>query len=109
MYINTDTNTYPLYPGDIMIAHPGWTTEDPLPNGWAPVVATEPPTISGNQMYYEEQPSLIDGVYHQVWSVRDLTPEELEIQQAPFTARQKLKTVVGLTDAEIEALVRGLR
>lgn len=109
MYIDTNSNTYPLYPGDIMLVSPSWSMGDPLPSGWFEVQQTTPPTITSTQLYYEEAPSLADGVYTQVWNVRELTQEELDAIQAPVTARQKLKTIVGLTDAEIESLIRGLR
>ena len=109
MYIDTNSNTYPLYPGDIALVSPSWSAGDPLPSGWFEVQQTTPPTINSTQLYYEEAPSLVDGVYTQVWNVRELTQEELDAIQAPVTARQKLKTVVGLTDAEIESLIRGLR
>lgn len=109
MYIDTNSNTYPLYPGDIMLVSPSWSLGDPLPSGWFEVQPVDPPSISSTEMYYEEAPSLVDGVYTQVWNTRSLTQEELDAVQAPITARQKLKTVVGLTDAEIESLIRGLR
>jgi len=109
MYIDTNSNTYPLYPGDIMLVSPSWSLGDPLPSGWFSVEPTEPPSITGIQTYYEEAPALVDGVYTQTWNIRNLTQEELDAAQAPVTARQKLKTIVGLTDAEIESLIRGLR
>lgn len=109
MYIDTNTNTYPLYPGDVLLVAPTWALGDPLPTGWHSVEPTEPPVISEAQTYYEVAPLVVDGIYTQSWGIRDLTETELESRMAPFTAREKLKTVVGLTDAEIEALVRGLR
>lgn len=54
-------------------------------------------------------PVEVDGVWTQQWEVRALTAEELAVRQAPITAREKLKTIVGLTDAEIQSLVKGLR
>ena len=109
MYIDTITNTYPLYPGDVALVAPSWSLGDPLPTGWFSVEPTEPPAISETQTYYEDAPALVDGAYVQVWLTRDLTQSELEFRAAPFTAREKLRTIVGLTDAEIEALVRGLK
>jgi len=109
MYIDTNSNTYPLYPGDITLVSPSWSLGDPLPSGWFEVEPTDPPIVTNTQTYYEEAPLLGDGTYTQVWGVRELTQEELDTIQAPITARQKLKTVVGLTDAELESLIRGLR
>lgn len=109
MYIDTNTNTYPLYPGDVMLVTENWTVGEELPGGWFSVEPVDPPTISSGQTYYETEPTLLNEVYFQTWAVRNLTEEELAAISAPVTARQKLKDVVGLTDAEIEALVRGLR
>jgi hypothetical protein len=109
MFIDTVNNRYPLYPGDAMIQVEGWQIGDQLPEGWFEVLATTPPAITESELYYEQEPELIDGVYTQTWAVRELTAEEIAVRQAPFTARQKLKDTVGLTDAEIDALIRGLR
>jgi hypothetical protein len=43
----------------------------------------------------------------QQWLVRDMTAEEIERRDAPLTAKAKL-LALGLTEAEVEALVRGL-
>jgi hypothetical protein len=108
LFINPQ-NEYPRHVGDIQILNPNWQVGDPLPAGWLEVVPTENPDVPENKVLIELAPVEINGVWTQVWSLRDLTAEELERRTAPATARQKLKDVLGLTDAEIEALVRGLR
>jgi hypothetical protein len=109
MYIDTVNNRYPLFPGDAALAVEGWQIGDQLPVGWFAVEPTNPPTITSTETYYETSPELNGGTYTQTWAIRNLTSEEIEAREAPFTARQKLKDTVGLTDVEIEALIRGLR
>jgi hypothetical protein len=108
LFINPE-NEYPRHIGDIQAANPGWNYGDPLPNGWIEVTPTNPPSVPENKALIELAPEEIDGTWTQVWSLRDLTPEEIERINAPTTAKQKLKDVVGLTDIEIEVLIRGLR
>lgn len=107
LYINPQ-NEYPRHIGDIQLENPSWQLGDPLPVGWVEVVPTQSPDVPTDQALIELAPEEINGVWTQVWSLRDLTPEELERKTAPTTARQKLKDVVGLTDVEIEVLIRGL-
>lgn len=109
MYIDTNTDRYPLYPGDIIREVEGWSMGDALPSGWYAVTPSELPEISANETYTELAPIQVDGIYTQQWGTRDLTAEELERVMAPMTARQKLKDAAGLTDIEIDALIRGLR
>lgn len=108
VYIN-DLGEYPRYMGDIQLVLPEWQPGDALPTGWSEVVEVLGPSVDDSQIYYEVPPVEVDGVWTQQWEVRALTPEELAIRQAPITAREKLKNVVGLTDAEILSLVKGLR
>jgi len=42
-----------------------------------PLTLTEHPTVSDTQTYDEGVPDLVDGVWTQVWTIRDKTPEEL--------------------------------
>lgn len=107
LYINPQ-NEYPRHIGDIQAENPGWEPEFGLPEGWILVQPTDPPTLDGDQVLQELPPQKINGVWTQVWTARDLTEQELEIRNAPITARQKLKEIAGLTDAEITALSRGL-
>lgn len=109
MYIYVDPQgNYPRYPGDIQIDNPGWEIGDPTPPGWAQVSEVEPPIGDRDTYVYEGMPTEIDGVLSQVWMSRPLTEEEIAHRDAPLTARQKLKDVLNLSDAEIDALKRGL-
>ena len=74
-------NQYPRYIGDLEAQYPGFelSVED-LPEGWFLVTEVEPPTVSPIEIYREELPVLIDGSYHQSWSIRELTDEEIELR-----------------------------
>lgn len=94
---------YPRYPGDIQLEHPEWSVEAPLPEGWVFVEDTTPPSTGLGQTLYVGEPEQIDGIWKQSWLVRDLTPEELEIIDAPRTAKEKLVSL-GFSEAEILAI-----
>lgn len=100
---------YPRHVGDVQIEHPTWNPGDQLPEGWNQV--TETPMsleVGEDQTIYEAAPQEIDGVWKQVWAVRDLTEAEIERRDAPQTLVTKLQSL-GLSAAEIDVLTRGLR
>lgn len=105
-YIAPD-GTYPLYYGDIMLAHKGWKKGDPLPEGWVFVASAPAPEIGGYQVIEAGEPVEIDGVMTEVWTVRDMTQEERDVQDAPLMARQKLIDA-GFSEEEIQALIETL-
>lgn len=107
IYINPD-NEYPRHIGDIQLDYPDFKQGDELPEGWVEVAEAERPTSGTNQIVYEDFPVEVDGVMTQNWQVRAMTAEEIERRDAPQTARQKLIDL-GLTEVEIDALLRGLR
>lgn len=106
MYINPN-NEYPRFYGDIQLENPNWNLGDELPDGWTEVQQTPAPETGEYEIAYEEFPVEQDGVFIQNWTVRPMTAEEKERRDAPKTARQKLKNL-GLTEVEIDALLRGL-
>lgn len=108
MLLINPQNEYPRFYGDIQLEHPGWNLGDPLPSGWLEVTPSTPPTAPAGEILVELTPEEVNGVLTQTWTTRAMTEEELEVANAPITARQKLKDVFGLTDAEINALSRGL-
>lgn len=106
IYISPN-NEYPRHYGDIQLENPEWQLGDNLPDGWMEVAQVNPPEQQTNKVIYEEFPIEIDGVMTQNWQVRDMTAEEIEIANAPETAKAKL-LALGLTEVEIQALVSGL-
>jgi hypothetical protein len=107
LYISPD-NEYPRHIGDIMLADADWQEGNPLPAGWVQVAEAPRPTPAENQITYEDFPIEVDGVMTQNWQVRAMTSAEIERRDAPLTAKAKLLSL-GLSEVEIEALVRGLR
>jgi hypothetical protein len=96
-------NEYPRYPGDIEIANPGWNFGDPLPTGWVFVNETTPPELEPGQTYGAGEPEEINGEWFHTWTVRDLTEAELEVINAPRTAKEKL-TALGFSEVEISSI-----
>lgn len=105
-YIAPD-GTYPLYYGDIMLAHKGWKKGDPLPEGWIHVAPAPAPVAGEYQVLEAGEPIEIDGVMTEVWNVREMTQEERDVKDAPLIARQKLIDA-GFSEEEIEALISSL-
>ena len=100
-------NEYPRHYGDIQIEFPSWKLGDTLPTGWTKVEESERPTAGTNQVTVEGKPEEVNGVMTQSWTVRDLTQVELDRRNAPANAKAKL-IELGLTEAEVSALVQGL-
>lgn len=106
MYISA-TGDYPRFIGDIQLEHQDYKAGDPLPDGWVEVAPATRPIPGENELVYEAAPMEIDGVMTQNWQTRPMTAEEIERRDAPKRAKEKL-IALGLTELEIEALVRGL-
>lgn len=98
---------YPLYPGDLKLAHPEWEDGDPLPEGWSEVIDAPRPEHSADEISYLDFPVEVDGVLTQNWKIRPMTAEEIDRRDAPKNAKAKLMAL-GLTEAEVFALSRGL-
>ena len=106
LYINSD-NEYPRHIGDVQLAKPSFKDGDVLPTGWVKVEESERPTAGADKVTVEGNPEEVNGVMTQSWIVRDLTQAELDRRDAPANARAKL-IELGLTEAEVSALVQGL-
>lgn len=106
MYISPK-GEYPRYYGDIQLEHPNWKLGDELPKGWVQVAEVEQPETKENEIAYVANPEIVDGVMTQQWKIREMTAEEIERRDAPKRAKEKLMAL-GLSEVEIEALVRGL-
>lgn len=109
LFIDPNGN-YPRHIGDLMLASPGWEEGQALPEGWVYVNQVDVPIYDISTQKVEELAPTIaeDGQYYQVWNVRPFTDEELEILNAPTNARNRLISL-GFTEAEINALILGLR
>jgi len=107
LFINPE-NEYPRFIGDLQIEHPDWQVGDAIPEGWTEVAyATEYPTAGENEKVVEVDPTVVDGVLTQTYVIEPMTEGEIAWRDAPKTAKAKL-IALGLTDAEISAITRGL-
>jgi hypothetical protein len=106
LYISPN-NEYPRHIGDIQLDKPAFKDGDALPTGWTKVEESERLTAGTDQVTVEGTPEEVNGVMTQSWIVRDLTQAELDRRDAPANAKSKL-IELGLTEAEVDALVRGL-
>jgi len=107
LYINPE-GEYPRHIGDIQLEHPNFKEGDALPEGWVQVAEADRPEPQTDKIIFEDFPVEVDGVMTQNWQVRDMTAEEIERRDAPKRAKEKL-IALGLTEVEVDALLRGLR
>ena len=80
-YINTQTLDYPIYEADIRRLHPNTSFATPFnPDGYAVVFSVPMPTFdSYTQRCQEVQPAIsTKGNYEQVYTITELTGEDLE-------------------------------
>lgn len=106
IYISPD-GEYPRYQGDIRIQFPDWDDSQSLPDGWVEVQDVPLPEVELGYKVEEAFPEEINGVYHRKWTVREMTAKELEFQNAPKLAKEKL-LALGFSDFEIQAIANGL-
>lgn len=107
MYFISPDNEYPRHIGDIQLVEPSYRYGDALPDGWVEVADATPPIAGTDEVVYEDFPTEVDGVMTRNFATRPMTAEEIERRDAPVTAKAKL-LALGLTELEIQALVRGL-
>lgn len=107
MLFISSNNEYPRFIGDLQLEYPDWKIGDAVPSNWQLVAPQERPQIEGDKIIYEDFPIEVEGVMTQNWQIRDMTAEEIERRDAPETAKAKLMAL-GLSELEIQALVRGL-
>jgi len=77
-FINQTTGEYPRYPGDVALEPDA---------DWAEVVEVAPPdpaTASEGNCWIPDEPTQIDGVWHQAWKQIPIPvdPRQQEIQKA---------------------------
>ncbi len=107
-YINTLTNEYPQFIGDIQRFLPKWQENEKLPTGWFKVNDTPiPESLEPGTVLFEDFPAMVDGEYQRVWSTRQLTAEEIELMAAPESARQRFLDL-GFTEVETDFIFKRL-
>jgi len=83
-YIKLSTLEYPRHEGDIRLEHSHIREDEtgdtfPCPAGEYALVIPNPMPEFNNylQAAVEDPPVNVEGVWHQVWQIRDLTEEEI--------------------------------
>jgi len=102
MYLNTQTNEYPLSAGDLELL--GWEQGTPLPENWVEVERVNAPEHSATEIVYENNPIKVGDVWKQSWGVRTLSDEEL-LQIAKNRVRNKVIIEESITQEEANLLV----
>jgi hypothetical protein len=82
IYLNTKTQEYPRYDGDL--ENLGWSLGQPLPENWVEVAYTDPPTVDTNTTYEIQFPQLINGIWTITWITRPLTANEIVRRDTPM-------------------------
>lgn len=73
-YINTVTNEYPRYEGDIRLMYPDMGEQFVLPDEYSPVYMTETPILSEYQNCVQGQPNNVNGKWYVSWIVENTQP-----------------------------------
>lgn len=78
MFLNTETNEFPRYIGDIQLLFPEWKEGDALPDPWVEVEYTEEPLPEEGFVLDGAIPELSDdGIWRLSWKFREVTEEEM--------------------------------
>lgn len=79
-YINTETNEYPIFEGDLRLRFPLTSFPSPFspPEGYVEVQETPQPEINWEEHFLQEGvPENIEGVWKQKWEIVNLSSEEI--------------------------------
>lgn len=99
-YIDTRTNEFPLFVGDIPFYELGWEEGQPVPDYFQEVEVEPIPTVGENQVYESRQPELVDGKWVQKHFVRVLSQEEIDASNARKLAEEQRLLDAGLKPVE---------
>jgi hypothetical protein len=81
-YIKLLNLEYPRHQGDIRLEHPEIGCDFTCPNTYAEVVAVPEPTVDTmTHTAYQLAPENINGIWHMVWAIRELTAAEIELNR----------------------------
>lgn len=105
LFLNTKTGEYPRHIGDLEAM--GWQQGSSLPEDWVQVQYAEPPILEKDEAILELEPKLVNGIYYQNLTKRQLTEQEIANRDLMNNARQILENL-GYTPAQIAAIKLGL-
>lgn len=93
VFINTNTNVYPYYFGNLEADYPEYNVYQPMPNGVFPVTWVEKPEEINPAHYYElGTPTLSDGVYTTNWELKEREPGTYITGPGPWSFDEESKT-----------------
>lgn len=102
MWVKVDeTGAHRITVTDLRLAHPEWSfAEEPSAESLAefgvlPLLAVEPPEAGFGERIEELAPAFVDGEWHQVWTVAEISPEERRAAIRPVTMRQARLALLG--------------
>lgn len=82
---------YPRHLGDLKLEHPTWDEGEILPDGWIEVFSASNYLQPGfDEILYEIEPSMINGVLNQTLATRPMTSEEIERRDSAKAANREL-------------------
>ena len=99
-YIEVKTREYPLYEGDIKarFKNISWPVNNfTPPPGYSEVIEVPKPIVAFNQEVKESTPRYVDKQWQQVWEIRYLSDEQVEVKRQELLAQTKvhLKAAIG--------------
>lgn len=74
VYINTNTNQYPYYIGNLRLDYPEYNTYQPLPEGVFPLTWVDAPEAPDVAHYYSPKPIETNGVWTVEWTLETKEP-----------------------------------
>lgn len=84
-YLNTETNEYPVYEGDLRLRFPNASLPKPLTSPPAPYVGVheveQPEPDLQTERVVEISPSQVDGVWKRQWKIEPLTDAEQQARK----------------------------
>jgi hypothetical protein len=93
LFINTNTNVYPYYPGNLEADYPEYNVYQPMPNGVFPVTWIEKPEDPDPAHYYElGTPISNNGVYTTNWELKERQPGTYITGPGPWSFDEESKT-----------------
>ena len=102
-FINTQTMAYPVYQNQIQAEYPNTSFPTPFvaPEPYAPVMESPQPSFNPiTQAVVQGTPVQTDGQWYQVWSVVDLTPEQIAYNQAQKAQQNKTQATQILSSTD---------
>lgn len=87
MFIDTETNTYPLFPADLLLIDSSIDLEN-LPERFQVLHVHPMPELETNEKAELQEPAFIGGKWVQEWIVSEMTEQEAILVNTPPTFQE---------------------